>query len=200
MEKKLITAHLFKTEITEVLFDTVRGKYGVNTKAGREVRRILKKIVELGKNSPEFEDEDLPDITFVEDEEEEPALKKPKSFRGLFGKKTKDANKRASVVMAQGGEKPSDISDMITILSSNPVLTSTALPAQLASLLDSIPTTVSNFTLNSTTNKTVTMTHITDKNTSKIRDLSKKRKRVNINLTKNTTTFLTNTDTVATAR
>ena len=104
------------------------------------------------------------------------------------------------MVMAQGGEKPSDISDMITILSSNPVLTSTALPAQLASLLDSIPTTISNSTLNSTTNKIVTMMHIRDKNTSKIRDLSKKRKRVNINLTKNTTTFLTNMETVATAR
>ena len=69
VKKILITAHLFKTEITEVLFDTVRGKYGVNTKAGREVRRILKKIVELGKNSPEFKEEDLPDITVVEDEE-----------------------------------------------------------------------------------------------------------------------------------
>ena len=66
------------------MFDTVRGKYGVNTKTGREVRRILKKIVELGKNIPEFEDEDLPDITVVEDEEEEPAPKKQKSFRGLF--------------------------------------------------------------------------------------------------------------------
>ena len=75
-----------------------------------------------------------------------------------------------------------------------------ALPDQLASLLDSIPTTVSNSTLNSTTNKIVTMMHIRDKNTSKIRDLSKKRKRVKINLTKNTTTFLSNTDTVATAR
>ena len=41
--------------------------------------------MELGKNSPEFEDEDLPDITVVEDEEEEPAPKKQKSFRGLFG-------------------------------------------------------------------------------------------------------------------
>ena len=36
-------------------------------------------IVEMGKNSPEFEDEDLPDVTIVEDEEE--PITKPKSFK-----------------------------------------------------------------------------------------------------------------------
>ena len=81
---------------TEVLFAEVKEKYNVETKAGREVRRILKKIVELGKNCSQFEGEEFPDITIVEDEEEdEPAQQKPKSFRGLFGKK---ATKRGSVI------------------------------------------------------------------------------------------------------
>ena len=57
VDKKLVTGHLFKTKTTEVLFAQVQEKYNMETKAGREVKRILKKIVELGKNCSQFEGE-----------------------------------------------------------------------------------------------------------------------------------------------
>ena len=82
-ESKILAKHLFDTQITEVLYNQVRELYGVETLAGRQTRRILKKIVEIGLNSCDVDnDESLPDITIVADEEEEPVQRK-KTF-GLF--------------------------------------------------------------------------------------------------------------------
>ena len=82
----------------------------------------MKIIVELGKNSSEFEDEDLPDVTLVE--EDEPVQKKTKSFKGLFVKKTK--TNRTSEIVAEAGFTPEYFSEDLSLLS-NPVLCSTVL-------------------------------------------------------------------------
>ena len=99
--------------------------------AEREVRRILKTIVVLGKNSAEFEDEDIPDVIFVEDDE--PIQKKTKSFKGLFGKKTKTA--RTSEIVAEAACTPEDLSKDMSVMS-DPVLCSTVFPTRRANNLN----------------------------------------------------------------
>ena len=182
IEKKIVTDHLFQTEITEVLFGSVREKYGVTSLAGREARRILKTIVELGKNSAKYEDEDLPDVTFVEDDE--PIQKKTKSFKGLFGKRSKTA--RTSEIVAEAACTPEDLSEDMSVMS-DPVLCSTVLPTtrtnnlnfQTPNLFNSMvqPTfrPIIELGASSRLPSTLNMTHIADTNISKIRNLSTKK-------------------------
>ena len=129
-ESKILAKDLFKTEITQVLYEQVRELYGVETLAGRQARRILKQIVEIGRNSSEVDnDESLPDITFVAEEEDMPVQRK-KTFGALFGGKKR---KNESIILAQP-EQGKIVSELDTIIP-EPEIFSTAVPEEMNQLL-----------------------------------------------------------------
>ena len=71
LESKIKAQDILDSEIIDVLYNDVREKYSVATLAGRQVRRILNKLINIAKSNPDVDvDETLPDITFVEEEEE----------------------------------------------------------------------------------------------------------------------------------
>ena len=130
-ESKITKEHLLESEITNILYNQVREQYGVECSAGRQVRRLLKKIVSLGMNSTGVDTNELPDITIVGDDEEEPAKKK--TFGELFGtKKNQD-----SLILARQGSKGRIVSEVGTIIPA-PNVFSTAMPEELALLLENI--------------------------------------------------------------
>ena len=89
VENKITINHLLESGITNILYNQVRDQYGVDCLAGRKVRRILKRIVSLGMNKTGVDNNQLPDITLVFEDNEEPAMKKRKFEDGIsMNKKT----------------------------------------------------------------------------------------------------------------
>ena len=54
---------LFNTNISHILYNDVRNRYKASTFEGKLCRKILKKFQNLCRNSPGFQDEDLPQMT-----------------------------------------------------------------------------------------------------------------------------------------
>ena len=149
-------------------------------KAGREVRRVLKKIVELGMKCREFEGDDLPDITMVEHEEQdEPAQRKLKITRW-------------EVLLSRKQKKIQQISDIEDNTPSCAGINCNALPAHHAPgqhlhrfhQHHQHQQQHQHRQVTTITTKTVTLSHLNDKHTTKILGLRKK-KWVNIDLTQN---------------
>ena len=99
LESKIKAQDILDSEIIDVLYNDVRENYSVATLAGRQVRRILNKLINIAKSSPDVDvDETLPDITFVEEEEEQrPDPRPKKTLAGLFRKRKHNV----SMILAQ---------------------------------------------------------------------------------------------------
>ena len=100
LESKIKAQDILDSEIIDVVYNDVREKYSVATLAGRQVRRILNKLINIAKSSPDVDvDETLPDITFVEEEEEEqmPDPRPKKTLAGLF----RNRKHNVSTILAQ---------------------------------------------------------------------------------------------------
>ena len=171
-ESKILAKHLFDTQITEVLYNQVRELYGVETLAGRQTRRILKKIVEIGLNSCDVDnDESLPDITIVADEEEEPVQRK-KTFGALFGKKRKND----SLILAQAGSQGRIVSELETMIP-EPEIFSTAVPEEMNQFLQQDNLEVESLPL--ADNHSVLQLTYVNHAVEQIKNVPKKRKRMN---------------------
>ena len=80
--ERVTVKELLKTKICDVLFNDVRPLYPVTTANGKKCRRLLNRYQDLCKSHPEFNNQNLPDITDVEDEidDQQPQI----NFEGLF--------------------------------------------------------------------------------------------------------------------
>ena len=74
---------LFSTNISHILYNDLRPKYAASTLEGKLCRRLLKRYQSICINSPGFDQDDLPPITDVSEEESEESTN-PRSFRSLF--------------------------------------------------------------------------------------------------------------------
>ena len=132
VENKITIKHLLESGITNILYNQVRDQYGVDCLAGRKVRRILKRIVSLGMDKTGIDNNQLPDITLVVEDNEEPAMKKRK-FEDLFGK----LRKQDSLILAEPGSTGRVIGEVDSIITA-PNVFSTAMPEELSLLLKNI--------------------------------------------------------------
>ena len=87
---------LLKTKICEILFNEIKPLYSVSTAVGRKCRRLLKRYQGLCKSHPDFNNDDLPDVTDVEDEVDDTQQQPNINFRSLF-----TGNRRQSVIISR---------------------------------------------------------------------------------------------------
>ena len=92
----------FKTNICNVLFNEIKPLYPVNTTNGRKCRVLLKYYQHLCRNDPDFNNDDLPELTDVEDDDIDLTGRPKRDFRGLFS-----GNRRTSNVLSGAFDEPS---------------------------------------------------------------------------------------------
>ena len=130
---------IMKTKICEILFIEIRPLYSVGTAVGKKCRRLLKKYQGLCKSHPDFNDDDLPDVTDVEDEDDDTPQQPNINFRSLF-----TGNRRDSVIisrMAPAAVAPLE-SNTVPVSSSTMLMgTSVGLQSELLVPSDTLSTT-----------------------------------------------------------
>ena len=181
-ENRITDENILDSRITEVLYTKVRLQYGVDKLAGRQCRRILQKIVKIAMNSSSADDDDeLPEITFVADEEEQRPQQKPRKrkFGALFGNQ-----ERRSMILAEQGNKGSAVAELDSRVIPEPVIFSTADPQELHPLLEDLenledPEDLSTAVVSQSGSSVLHLTQVDDSMAERIKDLPKRRKRVN---------------------
>ena len=99
---------LFSTNISHILYNDLRPKYAASTLEGKLCRRLLKRYQSICINSPGFDQDDLPPITDVSEEESEESTN-PRSFRSLF---SGPRSYRASLLISEMGNIPEVVDDI----------------------------------------------------------------------------------------
>ena len=102
---------LFKTNISHILYNDVRNRYGASTFEGKLCRKILRIFQNLCRKSQEFQDQDLPHLTDVSDEETVTSTSS-RSVRSLF---TGQIPRRESIVVSEMMNCHEDIQDIQTV-------------------------------------------------------------------------------------
>ena len=87
------------SNILSILYNDIRPNFTAKTAEGKTCRRLLKMYQNLCRKDPEFDEEDLPAITDVSDDESSIVKSKKKSYKSLFAKETR----RASNIISQMG-------------------------------------------------------------------------------------------------
>ena len=101
---------LFQTNISHILYNDVRSMFEASTFEGKLCRKILKKFQNLCRKSPEFQDQDLPHLTDVSDEEIVTSTSS-RSARSLF---IGQIPRRDSIVVSEMTNCPENIQDIQT--------------------------------------------------------------------------------------
>ena len=84
---------LFRTNICNVLFNDIKPLYSTNTQNGRKCRLLLKYYQRVCRSHPDFDNDDLPELTDIEDDDEVHNQHKPqKNFRDLFTGRKRTSN------------------------------------------------------------------------------------------------------------
>ena len=99
---------LFSTNISHILYNDLRPKYAASTLEGKLCERLLKRYQSICINSPGFDQDDLPPITDVSEEESEESTN-PRSFRSLF---SGPRPSRASLLISEMGIIPEVVDDI----------------------------------------------------------------------------------------
>ena len=72
------------SNLLSILYNDVRVSYSEKSTEGKICRRLLKKYQNLCRNDREFDEEDLPAVTDVSDDETLPVTNKKKRFKSMF--------------------------------------------------------------------------------------------------------------------
>jgi len=91
---------LFHTNISQILYEKIRPTWPASTCIGKICRKILLKFQALCRTSNDFEEEELPNISDIsEDEAETNQSTRSRSFRTLF---TRNPRPRESAILVAG--------------------------------------------------------------------------------------------------
>ena len=136
IQKEVTVDSLFETEICQILMNNVRPAYNADTVEGKLCRRLLKHFQKICRRDPNFNNEDLPDVTDVTDSEAEnpPPVR---SFRGLFGYQSNSTNNSQSIILA--GSNRTENSIMYDVQTPNQIASSTTVKSKSAAAEQSNP-------------------------------------------------------------
>ena len=96
---------LFETEICPILMQSIRPVYNSSSEEGKKCRKLLKYFQQLCRKDPNFDNEELPNITDVSDSDSE-VPPPTRSFRSLF-----QANQSGSILMAGSDRVENEVLD-----------------------------------------------------------------------------------------